>query len=65
MADYLDIYYTHFFTTLGQLSAGLVSSMVIVPMYQFYTIKMDAYKKYQLQELNRQLEEVIARSKCN
>jgi hypothetical protein len=65
MEDYLNIYYTHFFTTLGQLSAGLVSSMVVIPMYQFYSIKMDAYKKYQLQELNKQLEELVHRSKCN
>jgi hypothetical protein len=65
MEDYLNIYYTHFFTTLGQLSAGLVSSMVVVPIYQFYTIKLNAYKKHQLAELNKQLEELVTRSKCN
>lgn len=65
MADYLTIYSNHFFMTLGQLSAGLVSSMVVIPIYQFYTIKLTQYKKYQLEELNKQLEDLVARSKSN
>jgi|694.fasta_scaffold23802_12 hypothetical protein len=36
-SDYYNIYYLHFFKTLGQLSAGLLSAAVLVPMYTYYS----------------------------
>lgn len=32
-----DIYFTHLFTTLGQLSAVLISGTVAVPMVSYYS----------------------------
>lgn len=38
MADALfDTYMTQLFTTLGQISAVVLSTTVVVPMYNFYT----------------------------
>lgn len=37
-SNYQDIYLTQFFTTLGQLSAVLVSSSVAVPMWKYYNL---------------------------
>lgn len=36
--DYMNIYLTNFFTTLGQLSAVVVSTSVVVPMWNFYNM---------------------------
>jgi hypothetical protein len=35
--DYYNIYTLHFFQTLGQLTAGLLSTAVVVPMYTYYS----------------------------
>ena len=34
--DFLDLYLTGFFTTLGQLSGMAVSATVALPMYNYY-----------------------------
>lgn len=36
MDSYFETYLTQFFTTMGQLSAVVVSSTVAVPVYNFY-----------------------------
>lgn len=36
--DYMDLYLTQFFTTLGQLSAVVASTTVVVPMWNFYNM---------------------------
>ena len=37
MTSYFDIYLNQLFTTLGQLTAVLVSSSVAVPVYTYYS----------------------------
>jgi hypothetical protein len=37
MTSYFDIYLNQLFTTLGQLTAVLVSSSVAVPVYSYYS----------------------------
>jgi hypothetical protein len=37
MTSYFDIYLNQLFTTLGQITAALVSSTVIVPVYTYYS----------------------------
>lgn len=39
-STYYEIFSTQFFTTLGQLTAGVVSAAILVPMYEFYTPKI-------------------------
>ena len=36
-SDYYNIFSTQFFQTLGQLTAGLLSTAVLVPMYTYYS----------------------------
>lgn len=45
---YSDIYLTHVFTTLGQLTAVVLSGTIAVPMYTFYSRRLNNYytKKY-------------------
>lgn len=33
---YIDIYFSHLFTTLGQMSAVAVSGIIGVPLYYYY-----------------------------
>lgn len=35
--DYYNVYSLQFFKSLGQLTAGLLSTAVVVPMYTYYT----------------------------
>lgn len=42
---YSEVFYTQFFTTLGQLTAGVVSAALVVPMYEFYVPKFLHYLK--------------------
>lgn len=37
MTDYYEIFMTQFFTTLAQLTAGILSASVAVPVYSYYT----------------------------
>jgi hypothetical protein len=37
-----DIYLTQFFTTLGQVSAVVVSTTFVVPIYQYYSQSVSA-----------------------
>lgn len=37
MADYYEIFMTQFVTTLAQLTAGILSASVAVPVYSYYT----------------------------
>jgi hypothetical protein len=48
-SDYYNIYTLHFFKTLGQLSAGLLSTAVLVPMYTYYSRYAYSYEKVQVQ----------------
>jgi hypothetical protein len=48
---YSEVFYNQFFTTLGQLAAGVVSAALVVPMYEFYAPKFMKYlKEEQLKE---------------
>jgi hypothetical protein len=40
MTSYFDIYLNQLFTTLGQLTAVLVSSSVAVPVYTYYSRRL-------------------------
>lgn len=40
MTSYFDIYLNQLFTTLGQLTAVLVSTSVAVPVYIFYSRRL-------------------------
>lgn len=40
MTSYFDIYLNQLFTTLGQLTAVLVSTSVAVPVYTFYSRRL-------------------------
>lgn len=40
MISYFDIYINQLFSTLGQLTAILVSSTVVVPMYTYYSRRL-------------------------
>ena len=40
MTSYFDIYLNQLFTTLGQLTAILVSSTVFVPVYTYYSRRL-------------------------
>lgn len=44
--DYTNIYLTQFFTTLGQVSAVVVSTSVVVPMWNFYNMSHSAMWLY-------------------
>lgn len=44
-SSYYEVFYTQFFTTLGQLTAATVSAAVVMPMYEFYVPKMINYLK--------------------
>ena len=37
MPDYFEIYLNQLFVTLGQLSAAVISTGVVVPIYSYYT----------------------------
>lgn len=37
MSDYYEIFMTQFVTTLAQLTAGILSASVAVPVYSYYT----------------------------
>lgn len=37
MGNYFDIYMNQLFVTLGQLSAVVISSTVVVPVYMYYS----------------------------
>ena len=41
MDSYFDTYLTQFFTTMGQLSAVVVSSTVAFPVFNFYFKKIN------------------------
>jgi len=43
-SDFLELYLSQFFTSLGQLSAMLVSTTVAVPMYSYYMERMNRVK---------------------
>ena len=45
--NYYNLYLTQFFTTLGQLSAVLLSTTLAVPMYSFYVAKRRGYQNIQ------------------
>ncbi len=38
--NYFELYFTQFFTTLGQVSAVLLSTTLAVPVYSFYVSKL-------------------------
>jgi len=53
--DYYNVYNLQFFKSLGQLTAGLLSTAVIVPMYTYYTRNFlsnnnQVYTKYENQD---------------
>lgn len=52
--DYYNVYSLHFFKSLGQLTAGLLSTAVVVPMYTYYTRFMSnnqrVYTEYEKDE---------------
>lgn len=48
MTSYFDIYFNQLFTTLGQITAVLVSSSVAVPVYTYYSRQL---VREQLREL--------------
>lgn len=57
MTSYFDIYLNQLFTTLGQLTAVLVSSSVAVPVYTYYSRRI-------VREIVRdQLRELVAEHK--
>ena len=43
-SDFLELYLSQFFISLGQLSAMLVSTTVAVPMYSYYMERMNRVK---------------------
>ena len=45
MTNYFDIYLNHLFVTLGQLSAVILSSIVVIPVYTYY-LKMNLRKDF-------------------
>jgi hypothetical protein len=45
-SSYLDLYLTQLFSTLGHLSAAVVTSAVAVPMYNFYVLRVQNRYKY-------------------
>jgi hypothetical protein len=47
-ASYLNLYLTQLFSTLGHLTAAVVTSAVAVPMYNFYVLRAQkvSYNKY-------------------
>jgi hypothetical protein len=53
MTSYFDIYLNQLFTTLGQLTAVLVSSSVAVPVYTYYSRRL----------VRDQLKELVAEHK--
>jgi hypothetical protein len=40
-----DLYFTQLFTTLGQLSAVLISTTVAVPVVSYYSKRLGLFKK--------------------
>lgn len=40
MATYTDLFLNQFFVTLGQVTAVTVSASFLVPMYQYYSVKL-------------------------
>ena len=49
MTSYFDIYLNQLFTTLGQITAALVSSTVIVPVYTYYSRQIFKIKESDLE----------------
>lgn len=45
MESYFNVYMNNFFTTLGQLSAVIVSSSVVLPMYSYYSKSLIKFVK--------------------
>lgn len=43
--DYYNVYSLQFFKSLGQLTAGLLSTAVVVPMYTYYSRNYLGYKE--------------------
>ena len=60
--DYYNVYSVHFFQSLGQLTAGLLSTAVLVPMYTYYSkyflVNNDINTNYTNYTNNTEYEEV-------
>lgn len=63
MTSYFDIYFNQLFTTLGQLTAILVSSTVVVPVYTYYSrqLILDEHKS----RFHNELRELVAEHNTN
>ena len=55
MESYFNIYMHNFFTTLGQLSAVIVSSSVVLPVYSYYSKNLIKFVKNVNSELQQEL----------
>jgi hypothetical protein len=43
MSTYYDLFMNQFYTTLGQVTAVTISASFLVPMYQFYSMKLTRF----------------------
>lgn len=53
MSTYYDLFMNQFYTTLGQVTAVTISASFLVPMYQFYSLKLTRFlREFDSQKYN-------------